>query len=93
VQAGIFGQIAPYPTGPEPNSRTDGEATSGMRITNAPVGKAPRGTVGGHALSDSEHRPPLDFVAEDAPVVTPNVAAVLARIVRDLRDHQKHEAA
>jgi hypothetical protein len=32
-------------------------------------------------------------MAESAPQVTPNVAAVLARIVRALRDHQKGEAA
>jgi hypothetical protein len=32
-------------------------------------------------------------MAEYAPQVTPNVAAVLARIVRTLRDHQKREAA
>jgi hypothetical protein len=32
-------------------------------------------------------------MAEDAPQVTPNVAAVLARIVRTLRDHEKREAA
>jgi hypothetical protein len=35
----------------------------------------------------------VQFVIEDAPQMTPDVAAVLARIVRSLRDHQKGEAA
>lgn len=58
-----------------------------------PVGKAPRGNLGGRASSDAEHRNPVHFVAEGEPVLTPNVAAVLARIVRTLRDRQKREAA
>ena len=58
-----------------------------------PSADAPRGTVGGHPSSGSDHREPIRFMAEDAPQVTPNVAAVLARIVRTLRDHQKREAA
>lgn len=45
------------------------------------------------ASSAQEHRKPIDFVAECAPVMTLNVAGVLARIVRTLRDHQKREAA
>ena len=60
---------------------------------NPPIAGAPRSTVGGRPSSGSDHREPIRFMAEDAPQVTPNVAAVLARIVRVLRDHQKREAA
>jgi hypothetical protein len=49
--------------------------------------------VEARASSAQEHRKPIDFVAECAPVMTLNVAGVLARIVRTLRDHQKREAA
>jgi hypothetical protein len=55
--------------------------------------KAPQSTIGGRRSSDSDHREQVQFVTEAAPQVTPNVAAVLARIVRTLRDHQKREAA
>ena len=59
------------------------------KLTDPPIAKAPRDTVGGRPSSDSGPREPIRFMAESAPQVTPNVAAVLARIVRTLRDHQK----
>jgi hypothetical protein len=62
-------------------------------VPDTPLGKTPRGTVASRASSTSELRQSIEFVAENAPVMTPNVAAVLARIVRALRDHQKREAA
>jgi hypothetical protein len=62
-------------------------------LTNPPLADAPRGSVGSRPGSDSGPRDPIRFMAESAPQVTPNVAAVLARIVRALRDHQKGEAA
>jgi hypothetical protein len=59
---------------------------------NAPPGKARRVTIGTDPSSASR-REPVQFVTEDVPQMTPSVAAVLARIVRSLRDHQKREAA
>jgi hypothetical protein len=44
------------------------------------------------ASSDSECRRPISFVTEDVPVMTPSLAAVLARIVRTVRDLQEREA-
>jgi hypothetical protein len=41
--------------------------------------------------SDSSRRP-ISFVGEDVPVMTPDVAAVLARIVRSMRELQEGEA-
>jgi hypothetical protein len=41
---------------------------------------------------DSRHLQPVDLVVEQLPVMTPSVAAVLARIVRSLRELQKDEA-
>jgi hypothetical protein len=55
--------------------------------------KAPQSTIGSRQSSHSDQREPIQFVTEAAPQVTPNVAAVLARIVRTIRDHQKREAA
>ena len=66
---------------------------AGPTPAGSSVGKAPCGNVGSHASSGSDQREPIQFVAEGAPVVTPTVAAVLARIVRTLRDRQKREAA
>jgi hypothetical protein len=57
-----------------------------------PPGKGHRGTIE-TGPSSASRREPVQFVIEDAPQMTPNVAAVLARIVRSLRDHQKREAA
>ena len=54
-----------------------------------PVGQTPRATLGERATSGTEPRAPLQFVAEGDAVVTPEVAAVLARIVRGLRDREK----
>jgi hypothetical protein len=48
-----------------------------------------RATLGDRASSGTEGREPLQFVAEHDPVVTSEVAAVLARIVRGLRDREK----
>ena len=68
--------------------------TDRLDVTPYPTkAKAPQSTIGGRQSSDSEHREPIRFVTEAAPQVTPNVAAVLARIVRTLRDYQKREAA
>lgn len=67
--------------------------TASRTPAGSPVSKAPCDNVGGRASSDSDQREPIQFVAEGAPVVTPTVAAVLARIVRTLRDRQKREAA
>jgi hypothetical protein len=41
---------------------------------------------------DSRHRQPVDLVVEALPVITPDVAAVLARIVRSLRELPEREA-
>ena len=68
---------------------TKTDATGG----GPPGGELPCGTVGGRASSVPDPREPVRFEAEGAPVVTPTVAAVLARIVRTLRDRQKREAA
>jgi hypothetical protein len=65
------------------------ERGSSDKLANRFIVNAPRATVGGRPPSHSAHREPLSFMAESAPQVTPNVAAVLARIVRALRDHQK----
>jgi hypothetical protein len=73
--------------------RSEVTPASGRRAADPPLEKAPRGTVEARASSTQEHRKPVDLVAECAPVMTPNVAGVLARIVRTLRDHQKREAA
>ena len=54
-----------------------------------PVGQTPRATLKERATSGADARRPIQFVADDEPVVTPAVAAVLARIVRGLRDRQK----
>ena len=59
------------------------------RLTNPPFTNAPRDSVEGRPASLSGRSEPIRFMAESAPQVTPNVAAVLARIVRALRDHQK----
>ena len=84
---------ARFPPCPAWKPRPEVKPGSGNRPANAPPGKAPRGTVGARASSTQEHPQPVDFVVECAPVMTPNVAGVLARIVRTLRDHQKREAA
>lgn len=57
-----------------------------------PLGKGHRGTIE-PGPSVASRRDPVYFVIEDAPQMTPSVAAVLARIVRSLRDHKKREAA
>ena len=62
---------------------------SSDKLTDPPLATAPRGTVGGRPPADYGRREPVQFEAEGAPVVTPTVAAVLARIVRTLRDRQK----
>jgi hypothetical protein len=67
--------------------------TTGTTGAGPPKGELPCGTVGGRASSVPDPREPVQFEAEGAPVVTPTVAAVLARIVRTLRDRQKREAA
>ena len=59
---------------------------------DTPLNKEHRGTIGTDRSSASG-REPVRFAAEDVPQMTPTVAAVLARIVRSLRDHQKREAA
>jgi hypothetical protein len=59
---------------------------------NTPLGHEPRCTVKIGSSLDSRHRQPVDLVVEALPVMTPNVAAVLARIVRSLRDLQEGEA-
>jgi hypothetical protein len=46
----------------------------------------------GGLVADSE-REPLLFVAEEPPVMNPDVAVVLARIVRTLRERQERDAA
>lgn len=66
---------------------------AGPPPAGSPVGKAPCDNVGSRASSRPDQREPIQFVAAGAPVVTPTVAAVLARIVRTLRDRQKREAA
>lgn len=57
----------------------------------SPAGERPRGTVGSRATAT--HKEPIRFMAECAPVMTRDVAAILARIVRTLGDQQNHEAA
>jgi hypothetical protein len=59
---------------------------------NAPLGHEPRCTVRTGSSLDSRHRQPVDLVVEALPMMTPNVAAVLARIVRSLRELQEGEA-
>jgi hypothetical protein len=59
---------------------------------NTQLGHEPRCTVRIGSSSDSGHRQPVDFVIEELPVMTPNLAAVLARIVRSLRDPQEGKA-
>jgi hypothetical protein len=59
---------------------------------DSPLSKGHRGTITTDPSSASG-REPVRFVAEDVPQMTPTVAAVLARIVRSLRDQQKREAA
>ena len=62
---------------------------TGPARAGPPLGQTPRATLNERAISGADARAPLQFVAEDEPVVTPEVAAVLARIVRGLRDRQK----
>jgi hypothetical protein len=59
---------------------------------NRPAGNGRRGTIAGES-SSAARREPVRFEADEAPKMTPSVAAVLARIVRSLRDQQKREAA
>jgi hypothetical protein len=54
-----------------------------------PVGQTPRTTLKERATCGADARAPLQFITGDEPVVTPEVAAVLARIVRGLRDRDK----
>lgn len=51
------------------------------------------GSVGGREISRHQRRPPMRVVAESAPVMNPDVAAVLTRIVRALRSRREHRAA
>jgi hypothetical protein len=51
-------------------------------------GRPFRGTVDSSDTSVADHHPPLHFEADGIPVVTPTVAAALARIVRALRAAQ-----
>ncbi len=66
--------------------------SSESATTGPPPREGPRGTIETDP-SDASGREPVQFVIEDAPQMTPDVAAVLARIVRSLREHQKGEAA
>jgi hypothetical protein len=81
-------------TGWDRASGSRGEMTrsSESATTGPPSRKRPRGTIGTDP-SPASGREPVQFVIEDAPQMTPDVAAALARIVRSLRDHQKGEAA
>ncbi len=57
----------------------------------SPAGERPRSTVRSRATP--AYNEPIQCIAEGAPVMTRDVAAVLARIVRILRDPRNHEAA
>lgn len=52
-----------------------------------------RDTVLNRNASIADHRRPLRFETDAIPVVTPTVAAALARIVRALRATQSREAS
>jgi hypothetical protein len=62
-------------------------------VCDEPSSRGGRDTVRGREASIAEHHTPLVFEANGPPVVTPTVAAALARIVRALRAAQSHEAA
>jgi hypothetical protein len=72
---------------------SDMRTISESRVADPRSGRGLRSTVATDVSHTSEERRPIDFLAEAVPVMTPTVAAVLARIVRTLRDHQEHEAA
>jgi len=83
----------PHWASPPTRRWTEVEAAPDTGTSDPSPRKPPRGTVEARASSTQEHRKPVDFLADCAPVMTPSVAGVLARIVRTLRDHQKREAA
>jgi len=61
-------------------------------VVGAP-GMTPRGSVDRRATSAPDRHAPIDFVAENEPVMNPNVAVVLARIVRCLRERERRKVA
>ena len=64
-----------------------------MTLTpDTPLGHEARCTVKAGSSSGSRHRQPVDLVIEELPVMTPDVAAVLGRIVRSLRALREGEA-
>ena len=61
--------------------------------SDAPPESSHDGKVGVQGSAVEGCRKPVHFMAVDGPVMTPDVAAVLARIVRTLSERQKGKAA
>lgn len=72
-------------------SRRPPRSPTGPSDTPSGLGRDGKVDAKGSALGG--RRKPVHFVAVNDPVMTPDVAAVLARIVRSLGERQKGEAA